>query len=144
MSAPAVPGPRPGIIIFKPKSSPSSSSSSSSSSSKGKDDGPMREETRQRKRAFDFLKVLSPSYDDHHHMIFFWSRSWSSWNHHHHHHHQVLLKFAFSQAGVILICIIYAVVGANIYLSMEVKSSSISLSSPLSSSKPQQKIVRFC
>jgi len=54
----------------------------------GKDDGPMREETRQRKRAFDFLKVL--------------------------------LKFAFSQAGVILICIIYAVVGANIYLSMEV------------------------
>ena len=26
-------------------------------SSKGKDDGPMREETRQRKRAFDFLKV---------------------------------------------------------------------------------------
>ena len=26
--------------------------------SKGKDDGPMREETRQRKRAFDFLKVL--------------------------------------------------------------------------------------
>jgi len=54
----------------------------------GKDEGPMREETRQRRRAFDFLKVL--------------------------------LKFAFSQAGVILICIIYAVVGANIYLSMEV------------------------
>ena len=29
-----------------------------SSFSKGKDDGPMREETRQRKRAFDFLKVI--------------------------------------------------------------------------------------
>ena len=50
-----------------------------------KDDGAMRQETRKRKKAFDFLKVI--------------------------------LKFAFSQAGVILLCVVYAVVGANIYLS---------------------------
>ena len=29
---------------------------------KGKDEGPMREETRQRRRAFDFLKVLIKKY----------------------------------------------------------------------------------
>ena len=50
-----------------------------------KDDGAMRQETRKRRKAFDFLKVI--------------------------------LKFAFSQAGVILLCVVYAVVGANIYLS---------------------------
>jgi hypothetical protein len=52
-----------------------------------KDDGAMRAETRRRKKAFDFLKVL--------------------------------MKFAFSQAGVIIICIVYSVGGANIYMSLE-------------------------
>ena len=33
---------------------------------------------------------------------------------------KVILKYAFSQAGVIVLCIVYAVVGAEIYMSMEV------------------------
>jgi len=33
---------------------------------------------------------------------------------------KVLLKYAFSQAGIIVLCIVYAVVGAEMYMSMEV------------------------
>ena len=33
---------------------------------------------------------------------------------------KVILKYAFSQAGVIVLCIVYAVVGAEMYMSMEV------------------------
>ena len=33
---------------------------------------------------------------------------------------KVILKYAFSQAGVIVLCIVYAVLGAEMYMSMEV------------------------
>ena len=33
---------------------------------------------------------------------------------------KTLLAFAFSQVGVILLCIFYAVIGANMFISMEV------------------------
>ena len=33
---------------------------------------------------------------------------------------KVILKYAFSQAGVIVLCIVYAVVGAEMYMNMEV------------------------
>ena len=34
---------------------------------------------------------------------------------------KTLLAFAFSQVGVILLCIFYAVIGANMFISMEVR-----------------------
>ena len=32
---------------------------------------------------------------------------------------KVIFKYAFSQAGIIVLCVLYAVVGARMYMSME-------------------------
>ena len=32
---------------------------------------------------------------------------------------KVILKYAFSQAGIVVLCILYAVIGAEMYMSME-------------------------
>ena len=40
---------------------------------------------------------------------------------------KTLLAFAFSQVGVILLCIFYAVIGANTFISMEVRCAVVLL-----------------